>query len=201
MSRFWLLPLLALAVVACDSRQHDSQNNAAQAPAAPAPMDQPAQDVPPATAPADGLAHYGGYGDMLFGMTDAETKAAWGGELKGAPAKHQICYYLSPISNPMPSYFAFMIENDKFVRYDVRNDKQQAPGGGKVGMSAAQIEKLYPGRVKSSPHKYVKGGQYLRIKGNDGSGGVLVFETDDAGKVSQWRVGQPPAVDYVEGCS
>ncbi|HWI23748.1 MAG TPA: lectin, partial [Lysobacter sp.] len=31
--------------------------------------------------------------------------------------------------------------------------------------------------------------------------GVLVFETDAAGKVTAWRAGVPPQVDYVEGCS
>ncbi|TQC57293.1 lectin, partial [Pantoea dispersa] len=33
-----------------------------------------------------------------------------------------------------------------------------------------------------------------------GQSGVLVFETDAAGKVVAWRVGLPPQVDYVEGC-
>jgi hypothetical protein len=30
---------------------------------------------------------------------------------------------------------------------------------------------------------------------------VLVFETDAAGKVTEWRAGLPPQVGYIEGCS
>jgi len=99
------------------------------------------------------------------------------------------------------AYFAFMVESDKFVRYDVGNDKEVAPGGGKVGMDAAQIRKLYGDRVEEQPHKYVEGGKVLRIKADAGSDNALVFEADATGKVTAWRVGQQPQVDYVEGCS
>ncbi len=86
------------------------------------------------------------------------------------------------------------------MRYDVGNDKETAPGGGKRGMDAERIRQLYAGRVEESAHKYVPGGKILRIE--DGAGtGVLVFETDAAGKVSDWRAGVAPQVDYVEGCS
>ena len=75
-------------------------------------------------------------------------------------------------------------------------------GGGKVGMSKAQIAALYAG-IEEEPHKYTDG-QYLRIKDAAGGNGVLLFETDgkgDAAKVSEWRIGVPPQVDYAEGCS
>ncbi|RZA22649.1 MAG: lectin, partial [Lysobacteraceae bacterium] len=71
---------------------------------------------------------------------------------------------------------------------------------GKRGMSLDEIRKLYPG-AEEQPHKYVEGGKNLRIKDSGGGNGVLVFEIDAAGKVSAWRVGVPPQVDYVEGCS
>lgn len=201
---------LLLAMAACNRGPSEAAAPVAQAPAAPAPLDQPPGDVPPATAPMPakgdaGDAHYDGYAAARFGMTTAEVTQAWEGKLNGLPGQgapgQAGCYYLNPVGNPSPAYFAMMIEHDKFVRYDVSNDKDVAPGGGKVGMDVANIEKLYPGRIKSSPHKYVDGGKYLRIKADDGSGSVLVFEADAEGKVTHWRVGQPPAVDYVEGCS
>ena len=190
-----------LALTACN-REHPADNATApavQTPPTTAPG--PAQASPaPAPAPA-GQARFDGYGDMRFGMTATEAAKAWGGDLNGKPGKGEICYYLNPVSNSSPAYFAFMIESDKFVRYDVGNDKEIAPGGGKVGMTADAIRKLYGDRIEERPHEYVEGGHYLRIKADDDSGGVLVFETDAAGKVSEWRVGQPPQVDYVEGCS
>ena len=96
--------------------------------------------------------------------------------------------------------FGLMFEADKLVRYDVRNAKETAPGGGKVGMDLAQLRALYAGRVEEQPHKYIEGGKVLRIAGATAQSGVLAFEIDAAGKASAWRVGLPPQVDYVEGC-
>jgi hypothetical protein len=197
------LPLLVLALAACNAERPAGE---VQLPPASVPGEQPVQDVPPATLPTpgptpeQGLARFDGYGDMRFGMTADEAKQAWGGELKGAPGEGEVCYYLTPVSSPVPSYFAFMVENGRFVRYDVGNDKEVAPGGGRQGMTADEIRALYPGRIVESAHKYVEGGKYLRVKADDG-GGVLVFATDAAGKVTEWHAGVAPQVDYIEGCS
>jgi hypothetical protein len=193
---------MLLALVACN-RERPADNATAPAPPPPA-ATAPGAPAPAAPEPAPapvGLARFDGYGDMRFGMTAAEATKAWGGDLNGKPDQGELCYYLSPVSSPSPAYFAFMIEADKFVRYDVGNDKEIAPGGGKVGMTADEIRTLYSGRIEEKPHKYVEGGHYLRIKAGDDSGGVLVFETDAAGKVTSWHAGLPPQVDYIEGCS
>lgn len=198
------LSLLALALAACNAQAPADDGQPAAAPPA---VEQPAQDVPPATAPApaptpapeSGLARFDGYGDMRFGMTEAEAKQAWGGDLNGEPGDG--CHYLNPVWENAPSYFAFMIEGGKFVRYDVGNDKEVAPGGGRRGMTADEIRSLYAGRVEESAHKYVEGGKYLEVAADDGSNGKLVFETDAAGKVTEWHAGIEPQVDYIEGCS
>lgn len=200
------LPLLVLALAACNAERPagEVQDAATQPPAG-----EPARDVPPATSPTpapapepgSGLARFDGYGDMRFGMTADEAKQAWGGELKGVPGEGEVCHYLTPVSSPVPSHFAFMIENGRFVRYDVGNDKEIAPGGGRRGMTADEIRGLYAGRVEESAHKYVDGGKYLKVAAGDGSTGKLVFETDAAGKVTGWHAGIEPQVDYIEGCS
>lgn len=195
--------LLILALAACGEPTPVATSPDAAPPAIV--DDQPADDVPPATAPMPahtaGMARFDGYGDVRFGINAEEVKQAWGGELNGAPGAGQVCYHLAPIWQNAPAYFAFMIENDRFVRYDVGNDKEIAPGGGQRAMSAEQIHSLYEGRVEEQNHKYVEGGQNLRITDPDGGDGVLIFETDAAGIVTEWRVGVPPQVDYVEGCS
>lgn len=211
-----VIALLALALAACTAERTpgetvppaDSADAMANDPAAPPPLDQPAEDVPPATAPQGinrspdlGLVRMDGYGDMRFGMTAAEAKQAWGGELKGAGDEAATCYYLTPQWVSVPSDFAFMIESDRFVRYDVGTGREIAPGGGKVGMEADQIRSLYAGRIEETPHKYVEGGLYLRVDDIGGGEGKLVFATGKDGKVTSWRVGVPPQVDYVEGCS
>jgi len=151
----------------------------------------------PGPSPGSGLARFDGYGDMKFGMDEAAARKAWGGELNGK-VQGDMCTYLSPKSNKSMSYFAFMFEGGRFVRYDVGNDKEVAPGGGRRGMPATEIEKLYAGRVQASPHHYVQGGRYLKVRGD---GGAIVFETDAKGVVTEWHVGVEPQVDYIEGCS
>jgi hypothetical protein len=150
-------------------------------------------------------ARYDGYGDMRFGMDQASFDDAWGGKLKGAPGQESSCYYKTPKSVKLPADFAFMFEHGRFVRYDVGTDKETAPGGGKVGMSADAIHQLYGPDVVVQPHKYVEGAKYLRVASphaeSSQGDGVLVFETDAQGKVTRWHVGIPPQVDYVEGCS
>ena len=134
---------------------------------------------------------------MRFGMDEAAARATWVGGLNGEASDG--CHYLNPNGAKPPAYLAFMFDGGKFVRYDVGNDDIEAPGGGRRGMDTADIEALYAGRVRATPHKYTDG-QYLRIEDEAGDG-VLVFETDASGVVTEWHAGVPPQVDYVEGCS
>ena len=155
-------------------------------------------------APAEGTITFQGFGPAKFGATQEEVRIAWGGDLGDAtPSEPGGCYYLIPQPVGADGYrTAFMIEGDTFARIDVRRDDVTAPGGGKVGMTKAQVAALYTG-IEEQPHKYTDG-QYLRIKDPAGGSSVLLFETDGRGadaKVTGWRIGVPPQVDYVEGCS
>jgi hypothetical protein len=168
----------------------------------PAPATQPTTaSAPDAQPSAIAQASFSGYGDMKLGITVEEATAAWGGELNGKPSEGSTCYYLTPKWVKAPRDFAFMAENGKFVRYDVGTDKEAAPGGGKVGMTVDQLQKLYNNSLQSAPHKYVEGGKNLSVAASGVAPSKLVFETDAAGKVTAWRVGLSPQVDYVEGCS
>ncbi|WP_411834071.1 lectin [Pseudoxanthomonas mexicana] len=158
-------------------------------------------DAQPAPPVAISQASFLGYGDMRLGETVEQARAAWGGELNGLPGQDSSCYYLTPKWVARPADFAFMIEDGRFVRYDVGTDKETAPGGGKVGMSATELQAMYGGALASAPHKYVEGGQYLSIDASGVAPSKLVFEVDAAGIVTAWRVGLLPQADYVEGCS
>lgn len=215
-----LLPTLVACQRAPEPVTPASDRAAAQAEAidgdADAATDQPGDDVPPATAPPgtlpprlqqgdQALARWDGYGDVRLGMSADEVRAHWGGRLAGGPDESpgggaDGCYYLRPVWAVDERSFGFMIESGKLARYESHNAKELAPGGGRVGMSAAQIQRLYPDHLEVQPHKYEDGARYLRIT-QPGQAGVLLFETDPQGIVTRWRVGLPPAVDYVEGCS
>ena len=216
MTRKLLCMAMVAALAAC-SADRDATSNAQPA------MDQPAEDIPPATIPApaslpspastvapasapDGVdtqASFAGYGDVKFGIAAADMEKAWGGELKAlGKDANPSCYFMTPKWVKTPAEFAFMIGDGKFARYGTDSAKYIAPGGGKVGMDKAGIGKLYA-NIDAQPHKYTDG-EVLRVGDPAGGNAVLVFETDgkgDAAKVVEWRVGVPPQVDYVEGCS
>ena len=203
-----LLPLV-MAVTLLSACQRDPaaapatepQTTATATPMAEAPAPTPAADDTAAPAGPVSQASFLGYGDMKLGSTVDEARAAWGGELNGAPMEGTTCHYLWPKWITRPADFAFMMEDGRFVRYDVGTDKETAPGGGKVGMSVEELQKLYGGALKASPHKYTQGGQYLSMDAGDVAPTRLVFEVDAAGRVTSWRVGLSPQVEYVEGCS
>ena len=167
---------------------------ASTAPAAPVPLPASA-----ASAAATSLARDDGYGALRFGMDEAAVARAWGDALDGVAAPGTSCFYLTPAGAKTPADLAFMFEGGRFVRYDVATVQETAPGGGRVGMTAARIRALYAARVVERPHKYVAGARYLGVTG--AGAGVLVFETDADGKVTRWRAGVPPQIDYVEGCA
>ncbi|CAD7713245.1 hypothetical protein LMG31886_05040 [Xanthomonas hydrangeae] len=205
----------ALLLLAGCNRADDASAKAEPASAEQVPVtavtnDQPPGEVPPATAPAGAfppqlrqdpvaLARLDGYGDLRLGMDAAQARAAWGGDLRGEAATDGGCYLLRPQWADDARRFGFMFEGDHFVRYQTSEPKELAPGGGKVGMTVAQLRALYPDGLTEQPHKYIPGAFSLRFA-DAAAQSALVFETDAQGRVANWRVGQLPQVDYVEGC-
>ena len=119
-----------------------------------------------------------------------------------AAAEAGACQFLYVQPKPIDGYgVALMVEGGKFVRVDVDAPDVLAPGGGHAGMDVAQVRALYPGRIQEQPHKYEEGGKVLVVTPEGGGATHLVFEVDAAGRVTQWRLGLPPQVDYVEGCA
>lgn len=203
-----LIVLLAATLVGCSG-----QSGAGAERTPPAAASAPAPSTTAMAAPAarsteratesgqssDGLPRFDGYGDMRFGMDEAAFRRAWQGDLAGTVDAAGGCSVLRPVWVKQPRDFGFLFEQGHFARYDVGTAKEPAPGGGRVGMDVAGIRALYGDRMQVTPHKYVAGAQYLRVAAPDGKS-VLVFETDATGKVTRWRVGVPPQIDYVEGC-
>jgi hypothetical protein len=92
----------------------------------------------------------------------------------------------------------FMTINGTISRIDIDASGYATSEGAKVGDSEATIKKIYAGRVEIEPHKYIDG-HYLNVYSPDKQR-AIVFETDGK-KVTQWRIGKIPEVQYVEGCS
>jgi hypothetical protein len=72
--------------------------------------------------------------------------------------------------------------------------------GARIGDGEERVRSLYPGRVAMTPHKYVAGHHYLTVTPAAADSAYrLVFETDGQ-RVTRYRAGRRPAVEYVEGC-
>ena len=212
----FLLPALVLA--AC-------QPAAPPVPAAHSPASTDTALAPPSTvgapaapttaaAPADGIVdangydpreiNFGGFRSARFNDDAAAVQRAWGQRMAPVPAPESpdACHYL--LTQPRaPKGFglAFMMEGGKFVRVDVDGRDIVAPGGLRVGQSAADVLAAFPAQVSEQPHKYVEDGKVLVVAPADGGEARLVFETDAKGIVTSWRIGLEPQVHYVEGCS
>lgn len=206
-----------LALAGCGGGKEDpaaasSPGQAANQPAAPTTApDAPAAGSTPAPGPVVPLGDYDreqvnftGFGAARFGADEAAVRQAWGDRLvPESLAGSTLCYYIEQDPRPDGGGIAFMFEDAKFVRYDVFGTPagvSAAPGGFTVGARADDILEAFGSRVEVQPHKYIEGGRYLVLSPEFGEPGRIVFEVDPDGRVTQWRVGVPPQVFYVEGC-
>ncbi len=139
-------------------------------------------------------------GTVRVGMTVKEAAKAAGTKLVG-DAPNNSCYYVKPQGEPQN--VGFMVTGGRISRVDVnRNSRVTTFSGAGIGDTEARIKSLYPGQITVTPHKYVQGGHYLTLRPKDRAYGNyrLIFETDGK-RVTQFRSGKLPEVEFVEGCS
>lgn len=201
--------LLIVALAAC--------SRAPEPAPAPTPMVEPApapaaatQPTPPETTASTkndpAVVNFEGFGPAKFGTNEEQVRMSWGRPLEASNENDDpggdACYYLTPDPAPADGNgngINFMMEEGKFVRYDIDDGSYAAPGDVVVGMTEADVLAKFPGRVEQQPHHYTDG-KYLVVAPEAGGEARLVFETDEKGMITQWRIGLPPAVHYVEGC-
>lgn len=136
-----------------------------------------------------------GIGKLTAGMTVAEAKAAVPGFSVPASRDSTACTYGK--ANSLPAGVFVMVEGGKVARVEVRRGSVATSAGAKIGDSEERIKSLYPSAT-STPHKYLPAGHYLNYAPS-GSNDKIVFETDGK-RVTTYRAGMQPQVDYVEGC-
>ena len=142
-----------------------------------------------------------GYCGVRFGMSEQDAQTSFPGGLTAMtgdlddPAG-EACYYLNTGEDEYD--IGFMVEGGIVVRLDVRAPDPLTVRGAGVGMGLDAVMSLYPDAVQQ-PNKYAPDQPDIVVTYPNGN--KAVFETDEAGAVSRYRIGQPPQVDYVEGCS
>jgi hypothetical protein len=98
-----------------------------------------------------------------------------------------------------PDSVLFMVEQRRLVRVDVIGGGTATAEGARVGDDASRIMELYP-QARRTPHKYTNG-FYLTVLPGAPRDTLhrYVFETDGQ-RVTRYRAGIFPPVEYVEGC-
>jgi pyruvate/2-oxoglutarate dehydrogenase complex dihydrolipoamide acyltransferase (E2) component len=162
--------------------------------------------TPPPSPPAEQLTANSkvtikGIGPVQIGMTVKQASQAAGVPLvtTGSTPSPE-CEYYTPQAN---KNLGFMVTNGHISRIDVWRDSQITTASGLgIGSTEDQIKARFPGQVETSPHEYTDG-LYVAFVPKDASDRNyrIVFETDRAGRVTQFRAGKLPEVMWVEGCA
>ena len=200
--------VLVVSLIACTSRTEraPATDSAASRPPVGIDSSRASSSAPAATTGAapstttsagDSAVTEHGLGPLRVGMTLAEARRALGDALvvpKGTDTTG--CGYVRWRGGPRGT--RVMIDGGRIARVDVDSATVATASGARVGDSEARIQQLYAGRVTVTPHKYVDG-HYLTVNAGHDSSFAIVFETEK-GKVTRYRAGRRPAVEYVEGC-
>jgi len=141
-------------------------------------------------------------GPLRYGMSLSEASRALGETFKiDAKEPGESCTYVRPSAAPWG--VSFMVIDTVVERVDVHEGKVTTLSGAHIGSTEAEIKALYPGHIDVQPHPYTgPEGHYLIYVPQDPSDSTfrIIFETDGE-KVTMYRAGRRPAVEYIEGCS
>lgn len=183
--------LLAITALACTTsdREGEAAGRETASPRAPARGGEPAQWV----------VRPDGFGPVAFGAPLPALSAALGEEVRAVYADFETCDYVRP--KALPTQAALMVINDTVMRVDIDSAGVRTAEGAQVGDAEARVLELYRGRVSVEPHKYTgPEGHYLVVILAGDTLHRIIFETDGQ-RVTQYRAGRRPAVEFVEGCA
>ena len=192
-------PFLLLAVAACtvEKSPGSADSAAPSADKAPPAADSTAPAPAPAPAPNQFTVSADAAGPIRVGMSIDDLKAA-AGALTPTPNAAAECAYGHPASAP-PGVLA-MFAKGIVARIDVDSAGVATAEGVAVGDSASKVNAAYAGRVTATPHKYVQGGQYLTVKPAAPQDSLRIVFESEAGRITRYRVGRVPQVEWVERC-
>ena len=137
-----------------------------------------------------------GIGPLRVGVTLAEVTRSLGEPLS---VVNEECDHVNPTR--MPEGILLMIIEDTLVRVQIDSAGVRTVEGAQVGDSESRILELYGARARIEPHKYTyPDGHYVVVTPPGDTLHRIIFETLK-GRVTTYRSGRVPAVQYVEGCS
>ena len=140
-----------------------------------------------------------GLGQLQVGMT--LTEAVNMGLVNERPDMKPACDFVFPaVGAGIPFGVNVMVVRGKIARIDVDTGTVTTEDGVKIGDTEDKVKSVYGDELQVQPHKYIEGGHYMTVKGDSVSAGkAIVFETDGK-RVTMFRAGRIPEVEWVEGC-
>jgi hypothetical protein len=140
-----------------------------------------------------------GLGQIQIGMTldDAVNM----GLLNERPEMKSACDFVYPaVGAGIPFGVNVMVVKGKIARIDVDTGMVTTEDGAKIGDTEDRIRSIYGDELKVRPNKYIEGGHYMTVMGDSARAGkAIVFETDGK-RVTMFRAGRVPEVEWVDGC-
>jgi hypothetical protein len=140
-----------------------------------------------------------GLGQLQVGMTLVEAVNM--GLVNERPDIKPKCDFVFPaVGAGIPFGVNVMVVKGKIARIDVDTGTVTTEDGVKIGDTEDKVKSVYGDELQIQPHKYIEGGHYMTVKGDSASAGkAIVFETDGK-RVTMFRAGRIPEVQWVEGC-
>jgi hypothetical protein len=140
-----------------------------------------------------------GLGQIQIGMNLGDAVNM--GLLNERPDIKPACDFVFPaVGAGIPFGVNVMVVKGKIARIDVDTGTVTTEDGVKIGDTEDKVKSVYGDELQVQPHKYIEGGHYMTVKGDSASAGkAIVFETDGK-RVTMFRAGRIPEVEWVEGC-
>jgi hypothetical protein len=195
-----LSPLVTAVLVAAACSAEKNAGSAGDTVTSAQPAPSPAADSQVAAAPSDSASAWtvtpSGLGPIRVGMSAADLRRV-GGDIK-LPASSAECAYVKPAL--APPGVSVMLARGEVARVDVDSAGVLTDAGVAVGDSTWRVSQAYVGRVTVTPHKYVQGGQYLTVKPGAPQDSLRIVFESEGGRITRYRVGRIPQVEWVERC-
>lgn len=143
-----------------------------------------------------------GIGPIQVGMTVDEASRAAGVRLVKSyePLNEEYCSYFKPQGEPKG--ISFMVAKGRIARVDISNEQVTTIKGVKIGDTEEKILQVYPGQIKAIKNPLGGPGNNLTFVPQDKADSQyrLIFQTRN-NRVTSFRSGKLPEVEYLEGCS
>lgn len=140
-----------------------------------------------------------GIGDIRVGMTVRQAEVAGKTRIIQQGDTFGNCAYYTAQGI---EGVGFMVIGGEIARVSIGdNSRITTLSGAKIGDTEERIKSLYPGQIRVTPHTYNPNGHYLTLIPRQPAYQQyrVVFETDGR-RVTSFRAGRLPEVEYVEGC-